>query len=67
MTLDMNSDFMVPIHYDTYPESIDVPGEAVDSMHVAIDDLKIAKNRVIILEIGEQHVFSTESREADRN
>jgi N-acyl-phosphatidylethanolamine-hydrolysing phospholipase D len=67
MTLDMNSDFMIPIHYDTYPESIDVPGEAVDSMHVAIDDLKISKNRVVILDIGAQHVFTSESGQANRN
>ncbi len=58
MTIDMNSNFMTPIHYDTYPESIDVPGEAVDSLNVAIDDFKISSERVVVLAIGEQHVFS---------
>jgi L-ascorbate metabolism protein UlaG (beta-lactamase superfamily) len=68
MTLDMNSQYMVPIHYDTYPESIDVPGEATDSMHVAIRDLNIDADRVVILDIGEQHLFTLDTqKQSNRN
>ncbi len=58
MILDMDAKFLVPIHYDTFPESIDNPGEAIDSLYAAVKDLKISEQRVVILDIGQQHLFT---------
>jgi L-ascorbate metabolism protein UlaG (beta-lactamase superfamily) len=57
MMLDMNAQFLIPIHYDTYPESIDVPGEAADSLYAAITHFAVPDERVVILDIGQQRTL----------
>lgn len=59
--------WLVPIHYDTFVNSADEPGEP---RRVLIDEMKrrgIGDDRVAVLAIGEQRVFvPTTRRERDR-
>jgi L-ascorbate metabolism protein UlaG (beta-lactamase superfamily) len=53
---DLGAAKMIPIHYDTIPNSTDAPGEALASLRVAMAPLKL-EERVEVLEIGETRVL----------
>jgi L-ascorbate metabolism protein UlaG (beta-lactamase superfamily) len=55
--LDLGARWMVPIHYDTFVNSTDQPGEAVEQLGRAMADHGLTRERVAVLAIGEQRVF----------
>ena len=57
ITMDLDADYLLPIHYDTFPESLDSLGEAGNLMREEIKRLRVDPDRVAILEIGEQRVL----------
>lgn len=56
---DLNARWMVPIHFDTFVNSRDQPGEIVGSLRQGITDQHIDPARVALLAIGEQRVLIT--------
>ena len=56
---DLNARFLIPMHYGTFPESLDQPGEAVEKMQQAMASSGLTKDQVHILRIGEQRVLIT--------
>jgi L-ascorbate metabolism protein UlaG (beta-lactamase superfamily) len=48
---------LLPIHYDTFPESLDTLGEATATLWVEMEKQNLTSDQVAILEIGEQRVF----------
>jgi L-ascorbate metabolism protein UlaG (beta-lactamase superfamily) len=57
ITRDLNADYLLPMHYDTFPESLDSLGEAANLMRDEIKRMNIDPERIAILGIGEQRVF----------
>jgi L-ascorbate metabolism protein UlaG (beta-lactamase superfamily) len=57
---------LMPMHYDTFPESLDTLGEARAMLKVEMEQQKLTTDQVAILEIGEQKVFiySKEEKES---
>lgn len=56
---DLNARFLIPMHYGTFPESLDQPGEAVEKMNLAMRESGLSEDQVHILRIGEQRVLIT--------
>ena len=54
---DLNSRYLIPIHYGTFSESLDQPGEAVQTMRQVMDVNNLDSSQVHILGIGEQKIF----------
>lgn len=54
---DVGARWMVPIHFDTYPESLDSLGEAMATLRAGMAEQKLTGNEVVILKIGEQRVL----------
>jgi N-acyl-phosphatidylethanolamine-hydrolysing phospholipase D len=54
---DMHARFLIPIHYDTFPESLDEKGEAVRLMKSALQNNNLTGEQVHILDIGAQVVL----------
>ncbi len=48
---------MVPIHYDTFVNSQDDPGDALRSLRREMTKNRLGPDRVAILDFGEQRVF----------
>jgi len=48
---------MVPIHFDTYPESLDSLGEATATLRALMAGQLLTDEQVRIMQIGEQCVF----------
>jgi L-ascorbate metabolism protein UlaG (beta-lactamase superfamily) len=48
---------LMPIHYDTFPESLDTLGEATATMKAEMENQNLTSDQVVILEIGEQKVI----------
>jgi L-ascorbate metabolism protein UlaG (beta-lactamase superfamily) len=55
--LDLHARWMVPIHYGTFINSVDAPGEALDHLERAMRASGLTHERVAVLAIGEQRVF----------
>jgi len=53
----LGAERMVPIHFDTFINSDDAPGECPRLLRSTALERKIREGRVAILEIGEQRVF----------
>lgn len=51
---ELESTWFIPMHYDTFAESYDQPGEAVTLMREETKKLNLSSSEVIVLEIGEQ-------------
>ena len=51
---ELGSTWLIPMHYDTFSESYDKPGEAVTLMKEEMKKMDLTSDEVIILEIGEQ-------------
>jgi L-ascorbate metabolism protein UlaG (beta-lactamase superfamily) len=51
---ELESKWLIPMHYDTFSESYDEPGEAVRLMREEAGKIGLTSSEVIILEIGEQ-------------
>lgn len=54
---DLDAVTMVPMHYDTFINSIDRPGEAVPALRSAMSAAQVNEARVRILQIGERAVL----------
>jgi L-ascorbate metabolism protein UlaG (beta-lactamase superfamily) len=55
--LDLGATRMMPIHYDTFINSNDRPGDALRVLHSAMRAQKIGEDRVVIVGFGEQRVL----------
>ncbi len=55
--LDLGADHMMPIHFDTFINSDDAPGQCASTLRSTMPKLGLDDTKVSILEIGEQHVF----------
>lgn len=55
--LDLGARFMVPMHFDTFINSADDPGEPERVLRQAMSDHQLTEAQVNILQIGEQRVF----------
>ena len=55
--LDLGAKHMVPIHYDTFINSLDDVGEAPRTLARVRDALHMTEDQIAILAIGEQRVF----------
>ncbi len=53
----LGAERMVPIHYDTFVNSDDLPGDCPRVLEAEVQKRGIAADRVGILAIGEQRVF----------
>ena len=47
----------MPMHYDTFPESLDTLGEASATLLAEMEKENLTSDQVAILTIGEQKVF----------
>ena len=47
----------MPMHYDTFPESLDTLGEATATLKFEMEKQNLTSDQVVILDIGEQKVF----------
>lgn len=54
---DLGARWMVPIHYGTFINGTDAPGDAVRALHRAMADQGVAEDRVHVLAIGQQEVL----------
>ena len=54
---DLHARRMIPIHFDTYRESIDSLGEAAATLRALIAEQQLTDEQVVILRIGEQAVL----------
>jgi len=50
--------WMVPIHFDTFVESLDAPGECRAALRDAMTRVPLSVTTVVDLHIGDQRVFS---------
>jgi L-ascorbate metabolism protein UlaG (beta-lactamase superfamily) len=55
--LDLHARWMVPIHYGTFINSFDAPGEALEHLERAMQRSGLTHERIAVLAIGEQRVF----------
>jgi L-ascorbate metabolism protein UlaG (beta-lactamase superfamily) len=55
--LDLGARWMIPIHHDTFINSFDAPGEALDHLARAMKTRGLTSEQVAVLAIGEQRVF----------
>jgi L-ascorbate metabolism protein UlaG (beta-lactamase superfamily) len=56
--VDLGAARMMPIHYDTFINSLDDPGEAIPRLLADAKAAKIPRERLEILQIGERRVLS---------
>jgi L-ascorbate metabolism protein UlaG (beta-lactamase superfamily) len=54
---DLNAQWLIPIHFDTFPESLDTLGEASTILRAEILRQNLTENEITFLDIGEQKVF----------
>jgi len=54
--LDLKAERMVPIHFDTFVNSFDQPGEARETLERVADGARL-RDRIVVLAIGEQRVI----------
>jgi L-ascorbate metabolism protein UlaG (beta-lactamase superfamily) len=57
--VDLGADRMVPIHYDSFLNSEDRPGDALASLDIARNGLRLTTDQVVVVPIGGQRVFIT--------
>ena len=55
--IDLGAKRMVPIHYDTFVNSTDEPGDAVKGLTAAQKKWDLGKREVVVVAIGERRVF----------
>jgi N-acyl-phosphatidylethanolamine-hydrolysing phospholipase D len=55
--LDLHARWMVPIHYDTFINSFDAPGDPLAHLEAAMREKALTRERIAVLAIGEQRVF----------
>ena len=55
--IDLGADRMVPIHYDSFLNSEDKPGDALASLEIARQALRLTTDQVVVVPVGEQWVF----------
>lgn len=55
--LDLHARWMVPMHFDTFINSADEPGEPERVLRQAMQNHGLTEERVNILQIGEQRIF----------
>ncbi|AKV01048.1 Putative outer membrane protein [Labilithrix luteola] len=60
---DLGARWMVPIHYDTFINSVDKPGDALRLLGEAEKKVGLGARKVVPLRVGEQHVFMKQGEE----
>lgn len=55
--VDLRAKWMVPVHFDTFVDSLDEPGAAREALGRAVRERGIATERVAVLPVGGQRVF----------
>ena len=55
---DLQARFLIPIHFDTFPESLDERGEAAEIMRSEMVNYNLTNEQVHILDIGELVILS---------
>jgi len=55
--VDLGASTMVPIHFDTFINSLDEPGEAAPALRRSMLEQHVANERVAVLQIGERRVL----------
>jgi L-ascorbate metabolism protein UlaG (beta-lactamase superfamily) len=55
--VDLGARRMVPVHYDTFVNSVDAPGDALRALEAAQKTVKLAPREVVPIGIGERRVF----------
>ena len=60
---DLRARWLLPMHFDTFPESYDLPGEASALLRHEIARWNVPPESVILLEVGEQRVLLTRPSE----
>lgn len=59
---DLGAERMVPIHFDTFINSEDAPGDAPAALRRAMRERSLTDERVVILAVGEQRVLIPRAR-----
>jgi L-ascorbate metabolism protein UlaG (beta-lactamase superfamily) len=54
---DLGADAMVPMHFDTFVNSLDEYGEAPKQLRALLPEYALDERRVAVLRHGEQRVF----------
>jgi len=57
ITEELGAKQLMPMHYDTFPESLDTLGEATATLRYEMEKQNLTSDQVVILDIGEQKVF----------
>jgi hypothetical protein len=61
--VDLDAQRMVPIHYDTFVNSTDRPGDALRALGDARKRYSLGEREIVPLDIGEQRVFVKQGEE----
>ena len=62
MFLDLGAKQMIPIHFDTFMTSLDVPGEATARLRQVMRRRELTDRDIVILAVGEQRVLQERTR-----
>jgi len=54
---ELGAERLMPMHYDTFPESLDTLGEATATLRAEMEKQYLTSDQVVIIDIGEQKVF----------
>jgi L-ascorbate metabolism protein UlaG (beta-lactamase superfamily) len=54
---DLDARYMLAVHFDTFPNSLDAPGAAPRALRAAAKARGVGEDRIVILAPGEQRVF----------
>jgi L-ascorbate metabolism protein UlaG (beta-lactamase superfamily) len=54
---ELEADRLMPMHFDTFPESLDTLGEATATLRYEMEKNNLSSDQVVILDIGERKVF----------
>jgi N-acyl-phosphatidylethanolamine-hydrolysing phospholipase D len=63
--LDLGARWMVPVHYGTFVNGQDLPGDVLRALGAAMRKHGLGKDRVAVLAIGEQRIFLRRDKSSD--
>jgi L-ascorbate metabolism protein UlaG (beta-lactamase superfamily) len=61
---ELKAERFMPIHFDTFPESLDTLGEASATLRIEMESENLTTDQVVILDIGEQKIVIFRDEEA---
>jgi L-ascorbate metabolism protein UlaG (beta-lactamase superfamily) len=65
ITEELGAKQFMPMHFDTFPESLDTLGEATATLLHEMEKQNITSDKIVILDIGEQKVFIYRKKEKE--